>query len=215
MAAARAETVQQWRRVSSPAVRALLLARHGESEYSAKQLVNGDPGVSCPLTETGREQAGALGRILAEARIDLCAVTEFERVRETAQLALAGREIPLIVVPELNDPRYGAFEGGGLHAYLEWIVGRGPLEAPSGGEHRGEIVRRYAAGFRRLIDRPEETVLLVAHSLPIAYVRDAAAGTPPRSRMDQVDYATVLRLEREDLERALGVLESWIAAPAF
>ena len=196
-------------------MRALLLARHGESEYSAKRLVNGDPGVSCPLTETGREQARALGRTLAEEQIDLCAVTEFERVRETAHLALAGRDVPFLVVPELNDPRYGEFEGGSLAVYLEWIVGRGSLDAPPGGEHRGDIARRYAAGFRRLRDRPEETVLLVAHSLPIAYVRDAATGIPPRSRLDQVDYATVLRLEREDLDRALGVLESWIAAPAF
>jgi 2,3-bisphosphoglycerate-dependent phosphoglycerate mutase len=196
-------------------LRQLLLARHGESEYSAKQLVNGDPGVSCPLTESGREQARALGRILALEQIDLCAVTEFERVRETAELALAGRDVPFVVVPELNDPRYGEFEGGSLDVYREWIVGRGPLDAPPGGEHRAEIVRRYAAGFRALLDRPEGAVLLVAHSLPIAYLRDAASGTPPRSRMNQVDYATVLRLERENLERALVLLEGWIASPAF
>jgi probable phosphoglycerate mutase len=196
-------------------VRTLLLARHGESEYSAKQLVNGDPGISCPLTDAGREQARALGRTLADERIDVCAVTEFERVRETAQLALAGRDVPLVVVPELNDPRYGEFEGGSLDVYREWIVGRGPLDAPVGGEHRGELVRRYAAGLGRLLDRPEEILLLVAHSLPIAYVRDAAAGRPPRSRMEQVDYASVLRLEREDVERARDVLEAWAAAPGF
>ena len=193
----------------------LLVVRHGESEYSAKQLVNGDPGVLCPLTEAGREQARALGRILAEEQIDLCAVTDFQRVRETAQLALAGRDIPFVVVHELNDPRYGEFEGGSLDVYREWIVGRGPLEAPPGGEHRAEIVRRYAAGFRALLERPEGTVLLVAHSLPIAYLRDAASGTPPQSRMNQVDYATVLRLESEDLERALEVLETWVTSPAF
>ena len=193
----------------------LLVARHGESEYSAKQLVNGDPGVSCPLTEAGRLQARALGRILAEEQIDLCAVTEFERVRETAQLALAGRDVPFVVVSELNDPRYGEFEGGSLDVYREWIVGRGPLEAPPGGEHRAEIVSRYAAGFRRLLDRSEETVLLVAHSLPIAYLRDAASGTPPRSKMDQVEYATVLRLDRPDFEQALDVLAAWAASPAF
>ena len=92
----------------------LLVARHGESEYSAKQLVNGDPGVSCPLTEAGRLQARALGRIFAEEQIDLCAVTQFERVRETAEMALAGRDVQFVVVPELNDPRYGEFEGGSL-----------------------------------------------------------------------------------------------------
>ena len=196
-------------------MRRLLVARHGESEYSARQLVNGDPGVSCPLTEAGRAQARALGEALADESIDLCVVTEFERVRETAELALDGREVPFLVVPELNDPRYGEFEGGSLDAYREWIWEQGPLEAPPGGEHRGEIAARYARGLRTLADRPEETVLLVAHSLPLAYLRDAASGIAPRSRMEMVEYAQVLRLEAPEVERAIEVLEAWAAAPAF
>ena len=82
-------------------MRSLLLARHGESEYSAKQLVNGDPGVSCPLTETGRQQARALAQPLAAEQVDLCAVTDFERVRETAELALAGRDV--VLMPHLDE----------------------------------------------------------------------------------------------------------------
>ena len=193
----------------------LLVARHGESEYSLKALVNGDPGVACPLTETGRAQARALGEALRDETVDLCAVTEFERVRETAELALAGRELPYLVVPELNDPRYGEFEGGSLTAYREWAWAQGPLQAPVGGEHRGEIAGRYARGFRTLLDRPEESILLVAHSLPIAYVRDAADGRAPRSRTAQVAYAELLELDHERLARAVDVLDGWAAAPAF
>ena len=196
-------------------MRRLLAARHGESELSAKALVNGDPGVACPLTELGRVQARALGTALADERIDLCVVTEFERVRETAEIALAGRDIPFLVVPELNDPRYGEFEGGSIVAYREWAWARGPLDAPAGGEHRGEIAERYARGLRILADRPEDTILLVAHSLPLAYLRDAAAGTAPRSRMDMVEYAQVVRLDHGELEQAVAVLEAWAAAPAF
>ena len=160
-------------------------------------------------------QARALGTALADERIDLCVVTEFERVRETAEIALAGRDIPFLVVPELNDPRYGEFEGGSIVAYREWAWARGPLDAPAGGEHRGEIADRYARGLRILADRPEDTILLVAHSLPLAYLRDAAAGTAPRSRMDMVEYAQVVRLDRGELEQAVAVLEAWAAAPAF
>jgi probable phosphoglycerate mutase len=196
-------------------VKRLLVARHGESEFSLKQLVNGDPGVACPLTETGRAQARALGEALAGEAIELCAVTEFERVRETAELALEGRDVPFLVVPELNDPRYGEFEGGPLAAYREWVWDRGPLEAPPGGENRGELAWRYAKGFRTLLARPEEAILLVAHSLPIAYVRDAAAARPPRSKTDQVEYAELLELDHSGLERAVAVLEDWAAAPAF
>jgi probable phosphoglycerate mutase len=196
-------------------VRTLVAARHAESEYSARQLVNGDPGVSCPLTEAGRAQARALGAALAGEQLDLCAVTEFGRVRETAELALAGRDVPYLVVPELNDPRYGEFEGGSLDAYRSWIWEQGPLAAPPGGEHRGQLAARYARGLRTLAERPEETILLVAHSLPLAYLRDAAAGLPPRSRMEMVAYAQVLSLEAPEVERAIDVLEAWAAAPAF
>ncbi len=196
-------------------MRRLLAARHGESELSAKALVNGDPGVACPLTELGREQARALGTALADERIDLCVVTEFERVRETAEIALAGRNVPILAVPELNDPRYGEFEGGSIVAYREWAWARGPLEAPEGGEHRGEIAARYARGLRVLADRSEDSILLVAHSLPLAYLRDAAAGRAPRSRMDMLEYAQLLRLEAAEVARAIDVLDGWAAAPAF
>jgi probable phosphoglycerate mutase len=196
-------------------VRTLLAARHGESEYSARQLVNGDPGVACPLTPAGREQARALGEALAGEAIDLVAVTEFERVRETAELAAGDRDLPVLVVPELNDPRYGEFEGGPLDRYREWVWGMGPLDAPPGGEHRGALAARYAAGFRILLDRPEETILLVAHSLPLAYLLDAAEGRAPASRTAQVGYAVVTRLERPLVERAAGVLESWAREPVF
>lgn len=194
-------------------MRELVLARHGESEYSLKELVNGDPGVACPLTPAGREQARALGAELPD--VDLVAVTEFERVRETADLALAGRDVPRIVVPELNDPRYGEFEGGALEAYREWVWRRGPLDAPVGGEHRGEIAARYAAGYRKLLDRPEEVVLLVAHSLPIRYALDAAEGLSPRAKVGLVEYARPHALTRAALERAVEVLEGWAASPAF
>ena len=42
-----------------------LFVRHGESEFSAKALVNGDPAVAIGLTELGRQQAEQLGERLS------------------------------------------------------------------------------------------------------------------------------------------------------
>jgi 2,3-bisphosphoglycerate-dependent phosphoglycerate mutase len=196
-------------------VRLLLAARHGESEFSARRLANGDPGVACPLTEAGRAQARALGEALAGEAIDLCAVTEFERVRETAELALAGRDVPSLVVPELNDPRVGEFEGRPTAEYGEWIWPRGPFEAPPGGEHRAELAARYARGLRLLLERPEATILHVGHAHPLAYLRDAVAGRTPSSRIGAMPYADVVRLSHEELSAAVELLEAWATAPAF
>src|SRR5919202_2472513 len=113
----------------------VILARHGVSEYSLRGIVNGDPAVAVALTETGREQARRLGELLADEPIELCVTSEFVRVRETADLALAGRDVPRLVVPELNDVRYGEFEGRPFEDYLVWARAYPPTDAcPGGGE---------------------------------------------------------------------------------
>ena len=120
----------------------VILARHGESQLSVVGTVNGDPAVACALTETGEEQARRPGNVLAGVELDLCVTSEFERTRQTADIALAGRDVPRLVLPELNDVRFGRFEGGTLADYREWAAANEPtIEAPGGGESRSRSGR--------------------------------------------------------------------------
>jgi probable phosphoglycerate mutase len=197
-------------------VRRAILARHGESERSVVGRTNGDPRTACALTETGREEARALGRALASDEIDLCVTSEFERVRETADLALEGREAPRLVLPELNDIRFGEFEGRPLTDYRAWAHAHGPEEpAPGGGDSRAETVGRYVRAYRTILARPEETVLVVAHGLPVRYVLDAVEGRNPAGAIAQVPYAEPFRLEAGELTAAVDILEAWVTNPAW
>jgi len=197
-------------------VRRAILARHGESERSVVGRTNGDPRTACALTETGREEARALGRALASDEIDLCVTSEFERVRETADLALEGREAPRLVLPELNDIRFGEFEGRPLTDYRAWAHAHGPEEpAPGGGDSRAETVGRYVRAYRTILARPEETVLVVAHGLPVGYVLDAVEGRNPAAAIAQVPYAEPFRLEAGELTAAVDILEAWVTNPAW
>jgi probable phosphoglycerate mutase len=195
----------------------LILARHGESEYSARGLVNGDASVAVGLTELGEDQARRLAAVLADDPLDLCVTSQLRRTQLTATLALAGRNVPVEAWGELDDPRAGAFEGLHLDEYRAWAWTTGSrAEAPGGGESRVAAVDRYACGFRRLLERPEEAVLAVLHALPIAYVLRALEGEPPAARMDRpVEYARPYRLSAGELERALGVLEVWAGEPTW
>jgi broad specificity phosphatase PhoE len=197
-------------------VETLFLARHGESRFSVRALVNGDPRACEGLTDAGREQARALGRGLASTPLDLCVHTEFARTRETADLALAGREVPRLVVPELNDIRVGGYEGRTLDEYRTWAwAADADAAGPGGAESRAAVARRYADGFRAVLARPEASVLVVAHALPIRYVLDAAAGRGPARRVAAVGYARPQRLSADELAAAVERLEAWCAAPAF
>jgi len=190
-----------------------ILARHGESAFSARALVNGDTAVACPLTPDGRDEARRLGEGIARDPIDLCVTSAFERTQETADVALAGRDVPRLIVSELNDPLYGSFEGGPLAEYRAWAHAHGSGEAPpDGGESRHDIVSRYARGFRVVLERAEGTVLVVAHSLPIAYV---VAGGVPGGVVPLVEHATPYRFSADELRAAVERLEEWVAAPTW
>src|SRR5919202_6589003 len=123
-----------------------ILVRHGESVVGARGLANARVDVRCPLSERGVAQARTLARELAAQEIHLCVTSELERTHETADIALAKREVQRIVVPELNDPLYGCYDGGPLDAYLGWAFANdSAAEPPGGGEPRRAIVARYAA----------------------------------------------------------------------
>jgi broad specificity phosphatase PhoE len=197
-------------------VRRAFFARHGESEYSAIGLLNGDTQVPVGLTEVGLEQARQLGEVLRAEPFGLCVTTELERVRATADVALAGRDVPRLVVPELNDPLYGPFEGSAIDEYRAWAAGAPSSETPGdGGESRHAIVARYVDGLRIVLDRPEETILVVAHSLPISYLLGAHEGLEPGARAPLVPYAIPYGLSVEELEGAIETLEGWVAAPSW
>jgi 2,3-bisphosphoglycerate-dependent phosphoglycerate mutase len=193
-----------------------LFVRHGESVFSARELVNGDPGVACGLTELGRRQARQLGERLSGEPIGLCVVTQFPRTQETADLVLGARDVPRLLVPELNDPFYGAFEGRALADYRKWAATHGPKDVPpGGGETRLAIVSRYVRGFRIVLDRPESSILVVCHSLPIAFAVAAADGRGPGAKMPLITYAEPHVLHADQLERAVERLEAWIRDPVY
>ena len=195
----------------------LILARHGESQYSARGLVNGDAAVPVGLTEAGEEQARRLGELLENEPLDLCVTSQLARTRLTAKFALAGRDFPVEAWGDLDDPRAGAFEGLHLDEYRAWAWTSGSgVDAPGGGESRLTTVARYVRGFRALLERPEPAILAVLHALPIAYLLGALQGEAPAARMDRpVAYAHPYPVSAAELEPALGVLEVWIRQPTW
>jgi broad specificity phosphatase PhoE len=209
-------TVGCRRRGSLDAVETVFLARHGESRFSVRGAVNGDPEACGGLTDAGREQARSLGRALAPETLELCVHTEFQRTLETAELALTGRDVPRLVVPELNDIRVGDYEGRLLDDYRSWAWCAEPsADCPGGGESRAAVAERYAAGFRAVLARTERTALVVAHALPIRYVLDAIAGRDPARRVAAVEYARPVTVAAPELARAVDRREAWCRRPVF
>src|SRR5580765_7317037 len=92
-------------------MRLFVLARHAETVLNHQNRINGDPRIPADLTEAGRNQARLLGEELTGLPIELCMHTRFGRTRVTAELALAGRSVPLAEQPLLDDIDVGELEG--------------------------------------------------------------------------------------------------------
>jgi 2,3-bisphosphoglycerate-dependent phosphoglycerate mutase len=150
-------------------MRMFLLARHGESTLNVERRVNGDPAVPVPLTERGREEARELGRQVANVPIDLCLVTRFARTRETAEVALEGRDVPLEVEPLLDDVDIGGLEGKTIDEYRTWKAEHTRADPFPGGESLDETALRYSEGFRKVSKAEGEIILVVCHEIPVRY----------------------------------------------
>jgi broad specificity phosphatase PhoE len=195
----------------------LVLVRHALAGSNRDALASSTaPGEG--LTPDGRAQAAKLREALVEYDVDLGVSTDFARTLETLELALEGRDVPLVVVPELNEIRFGHFDGGPLDEYRRWAAAESPATlAPGGGESRASAAARFARGVRILLERPERTLAVVAHALVVRYVLDAAAGLVPAARMAPVEHAHPYPLRAEQAREAVRVLEQWsrYRAPRF
>jgi probable phosphoglycerate mutase len=158
-------------------VRLFVIVRHAHSTLNLEGRINGDPSRPVPLTDEGKEEARQLGIQVANLPIDACVHTRFERTRDTAAIALAGRGVPCRVEPLLDDIDIGDLEGQTIEDYRAWKQVHTRADRFPGGESLDEAAARYARGFRELIAGPGDCVLVVCHEIPLRYALNAAGGS--------------------------------------
>lgn len=148
----------------------LLLARHGQSVWNAERRFQGATDV--PLSALGRAQAEALGQALRGRRLAAAYVSPFRRARETAELALAGTDVPLVTFDDLRELSLGTWEGCTVDEirgqegdpYSRWLLA--PHDCPPpGGEPLDAVSARVRAAMDRIAaSHPDgEDVLVVSH----------------------------------------------------
>lgn len=189
----------------------LFVARHGETVLGRAGIVNGDPTLDNPLTDHGIEQARALGDRLRNIDFATCVTTEFPRTRQTADVVLGDRDVPRLVISELNDPPQGDFEQKDFASYEAWMNGTDMFTpVPGGGESQVESLARYAIGWRRVVEESTGPTLVIAHSFPItvAVQLHGGSGRMVRRRYEEeVGFTELFRMERGRLAAGVTVLE--------
>lgn len=186
-------------------MRLFLAVRHGQSLFNVDKIVNGDPALDRGLSEQGIEEAERLAGEVACLPVGLVAVSPFPRALQTANIALAGRDVAHLVDEDLGDVRIGELEGASLDTYRDAPAHSDRKARFPGGESLDEAALRYAGACERLLARAEPVTLVVCHEIPVRYLANAAAGSGElNGPLRFVANATPYLFDEESLGRAVG-----------
>lgn len=161
----------------------LYLVRHGQSEGNVKNLWYGVSDL--PLTQLGREQARQVGEKLRDIPLAAAYASPLSRALDTARLALADRDVPLHIVPDLREQDMGELETLSVAEiarldpdYLSRLRGDWVHIVPKGGEPFDTgLAPRVAAALDAIVARGEDCVLF-AHNGPLCYAVTYLLGLP-------------------------------------
>lgn len=155
----------------------LYLIRHGETDWNKKRLIQGRANVS--LNDFGRTLAKKTGVGLFSTEFSCCYTSPLQRARETADLILEGRKVPLIEEERLMEMDFGPYEGRSCRwdnfelpkEFEDFFYRPEAYQPPMGGESFQEVKNRLQAfldDVRKQNIGREENVLVVCHGVSLA-----------------------------------------------
>ena len=87
----------------------LYIIRHGQTDWNVLHKLQGQTDV--PLNEEGRRMAEAAREKYRDIHFDVCYCSPLIRARETAEILLRGRNIPILTDDRLKEMGFGSYEG--------------------------------------------------------------------------------------------------------
>ena len=95
----------------------LYLIRHGETDWNKEFKIQGSSDIE--LNEYGRELAFITREGLRHIPFDIAYTSPLKRAKETAEIILGGRNIPLYEDERVQEACFGSFEGATLKELRE------------------------------------------------------------------------------------------------
>ncbi|MCA0144748.1 histidine phosphatase family protein [Blastococcus sp. LR1] len=174
----------------------LLLVRHGQSEWNAQGLMQGQT-AHPPLTALGHSQAELAAVELAALSPGALISSDLLRAVQTAEHCAAATGLPVTTAAELREQGYGVLEGRPSRELWDVVDWTDASWAAEGGESLAELHGRVAAFLAQLCaEPPADVVALVTHGDTIRAVQAVAAGlgadampavTPPNGSITRLE----------------------------
>ncbi len=149
----------------------LYIMRHGRTDWNDLRKLQGRTDI--PLNDAGREMAEAARQEYADVHFDICFCSPLIRARETAEIVLRGRNIPIVPDDRLKEMSFGECEGlensFGISDCKVNVLFREPekyTDLPEGAESLEELFARTGEFLQEKADpllAEGKDVLIVGH----------------------------------------------------
>jgi broad specificity phosphatase PhoE len=154
----------------------LLLVRHGQSEWNAAGLMQGQT-PDIPLTDLGHHQAATAARGLAVLRAGALISSDLLRAVQTAEHCARATGLRFTTSPALREQGYGVLEGRPSRDLWDVVNWTDPHWSAEGGESPAQLYGRVETYLKQLAaEPPADVVALVTHGDTIRAVQAVAAG---------------------------------------
>ena len=87
----------------------LYVMRHGRTDWNAEHRIQGRTDIL--LNEEGKKMAQEAAVSYKDVNFDVCFCSPLTRAKQTAQILLEGRDVPVIIDERLAEMSFGIYEG--------------------------------------------------------------------------------------------------------
>jgi len=149
------------------------LIRHGQTDYNKKTMLQG--GTDIALNDYGRQLAREAAKRMKDVPFDLAITSPLWRAKETAQIILGDRAVPLTEDARIREISFGEYEGLSYNnecftvpdrSFLNFFEAPQEYKVPPKGESFASILERTGEFWQDIIDREEyreKTILVSTH----------------------------------------------------
>lgn len=186
----------------------LYFARHGETDWNVKRLIQGT--TDTELNDNGRRQARALAETLTGRGITRIYTSPLKRAAETARIVAEELGVPCIEKSGLEELDLGLWEG---HSWdevkqvwkeeYEYRLAHIADACPPGGESYMQLADRVTKAVKEIIAETDGDTLMLSHGGTIQITLGAVNGTSfytlsqdypvPNTCLFEVDAEKVLK----------------------
>jgi len=153
----------------------LYLIRHGQTEWNVQKRMQGWQ--DSPLTELGVRHANWLSESLREVDFEAIYSSPSLRAWKTADILRGQRELDILTEEGLREIHVGDWEGQVISdlekacpEQLAAFWGAPHLYQPNSGETFADVHYRAIGAIKKILDKHEQNVLIVAHTVTIKLI---------------------------------------------